>query len=99
MTTDRLVSVSEVCLHHNLKANFFSSLLQSGLIKVVTIHEQDFMGSDEIQQLEKIIRFYYELDINLEGIETVRHLLNRMEDMQAEITELKNRIRLYEVRV
>ena len=27
--------------------------------------------SIQLQQLEKIVRFYYDLDINLEGIETI----------------------------
>jgi hypothetical protein len=50
----------------------------------------------QLNELEKIIRLYYELDINLEGIETVIHLLQRINDMQDEITLLKNRLRLHE---
>ncbi|MBK8556591.1 MAG: MerR family transcriptional regulator, partial [Lewinellaceae bacterium] len=30
-------------------------------------------------QLEKFIRFHYELDINVEGIDTVAYLLGRIE--------------------
>jgi hypothetical protein len=46
--------------------------------------------------LEKIVRLYYDLDINIEGIDAVINLLQRMEDMQHEIVLLKNRLRLYE---
>jgi hypothetical protein len=45
--------------------------------------------------LEKCIHLY-ELDINLEGIETIRYLLNRLTDMQEKMLELKNRLALYE---
>ena len=47
--------------------------------------------------LEKFIRLYYELDINLEGIETITHLLQRINSLQDEIIILKNRLRLYEI--
>jgi len=36
------------------------------------------------------------MDINLEGIETVTHLLQRINLLQNEIIVLKNRLRLYE---
>jgi hypothetical protein len=66
------------------------------LIEITTIEETRFIDTAQLQQLEKIVRFYYELDINLEGIETVTHLLQRIIAMQDEITRLKNRLRLYE---
>jgi len=47
-------------------------------------------------ELEKYVRFYYELDINLEGIETVSYLLQRINTMQNELKTLTNRLRLYE---
>ncbi len=45
----------------------------------------------------RIIRLYYELDINLEGIEAIIHLLQRIDThQQEEIIALRNRLRLYE---
>ncbi|MFZ0282862.1 MAG: chaperone modulator CbpM, partial [Bacteroidales bacterium] len=60
------------------------------------IEESLFIDVDQLQQLEKIVHFYYELDINLEGIETINHLLQRISTLQDEIIMLKNRLRLYE---
>jgi hypothetical protein len=36
------------------------------------------------------------MDINLEGIETITYLLERMQGMQQQIVQLKNRLRMYE---
>jgi hypothetical protein len=47
-------------------------------------------------RLEKIVRLHFELDINLEGIETIAHLLERMEGMQEKIVQLTNRLKAYE---
>jgi len=46
--------------------------------------------------LEKFIRFHYEMDINIEGIETISHLLQRVNELQQEIVALKNKVGLYE---
>ena len=96
MQTKYLISVDEFCVKHNIEISFVSSLKQTGMIEITIVENKWFISAGQLRQLEKFIRFYYELDINLEGIETIFHLLNRVESMQNEIIELKNRIRLYE---
>ncbi|MCX6248248.1 MAG: chaperone modulator CbpM [Bacteroidetes bacterium] len=97
MQTEYLIAVDEFCTLNNVDVSFISSLKQTGLIEVTTIKEAGFIDAGQLQQLEKFIRFYYELDINLEGIETITHLLRRINNLQEEVRGLKNRLRLYEV--
>ena len=66
------------------------------MIEITTIKETGFVDSAQLQQLEKIVHLYYELDINLESIETITHLLQRICAMQDEIISLRNRLSLYE---
>lgn len=96
MQTEYLISVEELCTSHKIEFSFISSLEQAGLIEISTIKETGYINAEQLQQLEKYIRFYYELDINLEGIETITHLLRRIDQMQDEIRQLKNRLLLYE---
>jgi hypothetical protein len=96
MQTEYLIAVDDFCANNNIEISFISSLQQNGLIEIKTIHEAGFIDAGQLQQLEKYIRFYYELDINLEGIETITHLLRRIDMMQNEIIQLRNRLRLYE---
>jgi len=51
---------------------------------------------DELQTLEKLIRMHYELDINMQGIEAINFLLERVQNMQQEITYLKSKLNIYE---
>jgi hypothetical protein len=97
MQTEYLIAVDEFCTIHNVDLSFISSLKQTGLIEVKTIKEAGFIDTAQLQQLEKFIRFYYEMDINVEGIETITHLLQRINNLQDEITRLRNTLRLYEV--
>ena len=96
MHTEDLIPVDDFCASHNIEISFISTLQQNGLIEITTIRETCFIDADQLPQLEKIVRFYYELDINLEGIETITHLLQRIKSLQNEIVVLKNRLRLYE---
>lgn len=67
-----------------------------GLVELTTIKESSYIDVNHLQKVEKFLRLYYDLDINIEGIEAISHLLNRVNDMQEEITALKNRLSLYE---
>jgi hypothetical protein len=91
-----LISIDEFCSSHNIEFSFISSLNQSGLIEITSVEERDFLVAEQLPQIEKFIRLYYDLDINFEGIETVNYLLQRINYMQDEITMLRNRLRLYE---
>jgi len=94
--TENLIAVDEFCFNNNVETSFITLLQENGLIEISIIQETKFIEIDQLVQLEKMVRFYYELNINLEGIETINHLLDRINVMQDEITTLKNRLLLYE---
>ena len=96
MNTDYLIKVDDYCACNDIDVSFISSLQQTGLIELTTIEEARFLDTEQLQQLERYIRFYYELNINLEGIESIKHLLQRVNAMHKEIISLHNKIRLYE---
>ena len=93
---DDLIAVNEFCVYHNIEISFINLLQQNGLIKISTIESKHFVEKEQLPQLEKFVHFHYDLDINLEGIETITYLLKRIENLQNEIVVLKNRLRLYE---
>lgn len=96
MQPEYLIALDEFCANHNIEISFISSLQQTGLVEVITIDETGFIMAGDLQQLEKFIRFFYELDINLEGIEAISYLLERIKSLQEENIKLKNRLRLYD---
>ena len=96
MEMENLIPAQEFCINHQIEISFISSLQKSGLIEIVTVKEAYYIDSSQLQKLEQFLRMYYEMDINLEGIEAITHLLQRTESMQEEIMKLKNRLRLYE---
>ena len=97
MQTETLIALDVFCNNHNIKISFITSLQQSGLIEIITISDISYIYSSQLKQLEKIVCFYNELDINIQGIETITHMLQRLNAQQDEIIALKNRLRLYEL--
>ena len=96
MQANNLIAVNEFCINHNIEISFISSLQENGLIEIAFIEEAAYLVPDQLPQVEKFIHFHYDLDINLEGIETISHLINRINDLHDEIALLRNKLRLYE---
>lgn len=96
MAMENMIAASTFCLQHNIEVAFIYSLQDYGLIETRTTGEEVFLQADQLQEVERLMRLHYDLNINLEGVDAVTQLLKRMESLQEEITRLKNRLRLYE---
>lgn len=92
MEQDELIPVEDFCVYHNVEYSFIDSLQSSGLISITSVHQSACIPLDEMQKLEKFVRLHYDLDINLEGIETIHYLLEKIEQMQMEILKLRNHL-------
>ena len=96
MKTENLIAIEQICSHHKIEFSFIRSLQEMGLIEVQTIKESSFVQNDQLPLLEKYIEFHYVLNINLEGIETIIHLLGQINTLQQEVNTLKNKLLFYE---
>ncbi|MDP4263812.1 MAG: chaperone modulator CbpM [Bacteroidota bacterium] len=96
MQKEDLIPASEFCSSHNLEISFLYNLQQYGLVEVTTIEEIIYLPVAQLPQAERMARLSAELGINMEGIDAISHLLQRVEDMQDEIRALKNKLSLYE---
>jgi len=92
MDRARIISITEVCHHYQLEKDFLQSLNEIGLIPLIEEANQQFVEEDQLKELEMILHLHYDLDINLEGIDAISHLLLRMEEMQREIRQLRGRL-------
>ncbi len=96
MATAHLIAVKQLCAQHNITFAFITALSEAGLIEITVANDELFLPESNLHKLEKIIHLHHELDINIEGIEAVTHLLQKIGDMQQEILLLKNRLKRYE---
>ena len=96
MAMKNLIAASTFCSQHNIEVSFIHSLQDYGLIEATTTDEDVFLQAEQLQEVERLMRLHYDLNINLEGVDAITQLLKRQEKLQEEIMRLKNRLRLYE---
>jgi chaperone modulatory protein CbpM len=96
LTQTELIDANQFCIYHNVEISFIHSLHQSGLLDIVIVEETVFIHLEQLEQLEKLARLHYDLDINLEGIETIAYLLEKVSRLQEEMTTIKNKLRVYD---
>ena len=96
MGNSNLIPLHQLCQHYNIEFSFIESLDEFGLVRITTIDETRYLLFDQIQPLEKMIRMHYDLEINIEGIEAIAHLLQKVDELQEELRVMKIRLRRYE---
>ena len=65
------------------------------MINIHTEGGEHYLLLSELPSVERYSRMYYDLSINMEGIDAIHHLLERMEEMQREMSSLRNQLLLY----
>lgn len=91
-----LISADEFCTFHNIEFSFMRNLQEFGMIEIVSSQQGNYIPESQLEKLERILRLHHDLEINLEGIDAITHLLKRVDQMQSEIIRLQNKLRLYE---
>lgn len=94
MSGNRLL-YSECLRVYEIEESFIESLNEVGLIQVIDQDDDRFIEYDDLSDLEQFIRWHYEMDINVAGIDALRHMLNRVQSLQSEIEQLRNELQFY----
>lgn len=94
MSENRIL-YSECLRVYNIDESFAESLFESGLIQIFEHENERFVELSELDNLEQFMRWYYDMNINVEGIEALYHILGRMRNIQTELETLKNELSFY----
>ena len=94
MQTD-LIIIGEYCQKSHVDLDFVEMLGEGGLIDILEEGNEHYLLASQLHDLERYSRMYYDLAINVEGIDAIHHLLERIEDMQREIRFLRRQLSVY----
>ncbi len=92
MEIENFITAKYFCEVYKVDASFVDSLKDYGLITIIVYEETEYIEKEKLHELEKMIRLHYDLNINIEGIEAISHLLNKIGDLQHEINILKSKL-------
>jgi hypothetical protein len=96
MEVTDLISIKTFCTNYNVPDTFINALQEYELIEIVVSDNVNYIKTKQINEVEKMIRLHFELNINLEGLDAIYNLLQRVESLQNKVTILNNKLRLYE---
>ncbi len=93
---EEFILLSDFCTSHGISHTFIYELNDNGLIKIIQRREHHYLPVEELPKAEKMLRLHTDLQINMEGVAVIAQLLDRMDEMQAKMDRLQNRLNLYE---
>jgi chaperone modulatory protein CbpM len=94
--SDEIIPIETFCSYYHVERTFVESLESYGLISISYVENKTFLLKEELVELEKFSRMYYELDINVPGIDALKHMLEKIRELQQETELLRARLRIYE---
>ncbi len=97
MENKKYISIHKLCEYYEVPESFFSELIETGLLQPPVINKkEESIDEDFLSDLEKMMRLHYDLDINMPGVQTVLHLLKRIEELENELNDLRKQLRIYQ---
>ena len=92
---NELIIGSEYCRKCHIEPSFIDLLHEGGLIEVMTEGGERYLTFTQLPDVERYSRMYYDLSINIEGIDAIRHLLTKIDNLQNKVRSLENELRFY----
>jgi hypothetical protein len=86
------ISIEQCCVYYNIETSFIQQLDDHGLIELIRSDERVYIAFEQLSDLEKYTHMHYELEINIEGLETIKHLLDKVHELQKEVNRLKGEV-------
>lgn len=94
METD-LIIINEYCEKSHTDPEFLISLEEGGLIEIRRVNGKQYLLVSQLSELERYSHLYYDLSINIEGIDAIRHMLERMRTLQHEVYRLRRQLHCF----
>lgn len=89
-----LIIIREYCIQNQVEPDFIIQLENEGLIQINIIEEERYIHISQLKHLDQYVRWYYDLSINVAGIDVIQNLLDKIDSMQDEIVRLKEQLKL-----
>lgn len=91
-----LIIITEYIQNSKIEMQFIIHLEEEGLIETRWVEGKQYLPVSQLGDIERYARWYYDLSINVEGIDTIQRLLHQMREMRQELMRLKKILNPYD---
>jgi hypothetical protein len=95
MEIEKYFLVNQFCVSHEVEYAFIESLDQIGFIEIHQFENKDYIHLERLPILEKAIRLTQDLSLDINELEIILDLLEKIETLQEENKMLKSKIEMY----
>lgn len=84
-----LIIIKKIYQNSRIEPEFLNLLKEEGLIEVMSIDGEQYIKESKLTDLEKFASWYYDLSVNIEGIDVINNILKKMQQLERELYILK----------
>lgn len=92
----RYISIHEFCEFHGVERSLVEEFVEFGFVEPTQVDREPALRESDLEPLEVAVRLHQDLGVNPAGIETILHMRERLQQMQARMRDLELRLRRYE---
>ena len=96
MDSENFIQIELYCKQTDTPLEFIDDLLEFDMIEVQRIEDKIYVKPHYIVEIERVYRLRKDLGINMEGIDTLNHMLQKMNRLEREVKLLRDRLTIYE---
>lgn len=96
MEKEKYILVSHFCSQTNIEISFVENLNEYGLVSFQERENDVFIDAKDISEIEKMFRLHHDLGINLEGLDAIKQMLKRLNNLEKEMLKLQTRLKFYD---
>ncbi|QXU51163.1 chaperone modulator CbpM [Chryseobacterium sp. D764] len=86
------ISREELVRIYNIEITFFDELVDYGLLNIQIEDNIHYLMYDDLSELEKFANWYYDLEVNLPGLEVIHNMLKKLDALNRRNRELMNKL-------
>lgn len=96
MKHESYILIQHFCETTSVDPKFIEQLFEFDLIQHIELDDSPALLKEELPILERMVRLHYDLDINLEGLQVIAHMREKMIRMQEEMLVLERKLKRFE---
>lgn len=96
MKDKEYILLEHFCKHSSIHNSFIQALIEFDVINHKRAKNKFYILEDEIAEIERMFRLHDDLGVNVEGLGVINEMMSRMQQLESEMENLRNRLSLYE---
>lgn len=91
-----LILISRLCEEYRVEITFFRKVEDSGLLEFEEVSNRQYIREEHLELFEKILRLHRDLEVNMEGIDVILNLMERINGLENRLRQMRKHLDLYE---